>query len=80
MTKLAQQLERVLDRLDARLEQQTLRKGADRATALVDSFHNLAGFVERRVLPHADSMHAAQIAVHLRQLRGILRQHREALA
>lgn len=65
----------LLERLDTRLEAQTFRKGADRCAALVDAFHDQAGFLERRVLPFASELSARDLAQHLRKLLTILRRH-----
>lgn len=73
-------LQRILDRLDERLDVQTMLPSAATLLAVpfVDQYHNTAGFIERRILPFADDMSACEVASFVARLLLILREHRSA--
>lgn len=86
---LPERLARVLGRLDARLEGQTLKPGADspHCTAVVGAFHQAAGQLERRAdawpcpaVLHVVRERAAYYAAELRVLRRVVEAHRLMVA
>lgn len=75
-----ERVERILDRLDARLEQQTFLRGADapHAVALVGAFHRAAGDVERALDHPATSQ--SYVRNMARILRRMIRTHAAVVA
>lgn len=67
----------ILARIDARVEQQTLREGSDalHCVATVGAYTRMAGDLESRIDEHARYGHKSLLARRLRILRNIARDH-----